>query len=82
MDLALDGIAVEADGGDFAATVATVKEATSLPLILLSQDPTTAEAGLKAAQGVVSLLWAATPDNWQAMAKLASSNTRYHWWCG
>ncbi|RME72820.1 MAG: acetyl-CoA decarbonylase/synthase complex subunit gamma [Chloroflexi bacterium] len=71
MDLTLDGIAVEADGGDFAATVAAVKAASSLPLILLTEDPAAAEAGLKAAAGVRVLLWAATPDNWQAMAGLA-----------
>lgn len=72
IDLTLDGLAVEADGGDFAATVAAVKEASSLPLILLAEDPATVEAGLKAAQGTQSLLWAATPDNWEAMAKLAA----------
>jgi acetyl-CoA decarbonylase/synthase complex subunit gamma len=72
LGLRLDGLAVEAAGGDFAATVSAVKEAASLPLILLTEDPTVAEAGLKAAQGTESLLWAATPDNWQAMAKLAA----------
>jgi acetyl-CoA decarbonylase/synthase complex subunit gamma len=72
MDLTLDGIAVEAAGGDFAATVAAVKAACPLPLILLTEDPATAEAGLKAAQGIQPLLWAATPDNGEAMAKLAA----------
>jgi acetyl-CoA decarbonylase/synthase complex subunit gamma len=72
IDLALDGLAVEADGGDFAATVSAVKDTTSLPLILLTEDPGSAEAGLKAAEGIVSLLWAATPDNWEPMAKLAA----------
>jgi acetyl-CoA decarbonylase/synthase complex subunit gamma len=71
MDLTLDGVAVEADGGDFAATVAGVKEACPLPLILLTEDPAVAEAGLKATEGTQSLLWAATPENWEAMAKLA-----------
>ncbi|GIK42310.1 MAG: acetyl-CoA synthase subunit gamma [Chloroflexota bacterium] len=71
MDLAPDGIAVEAAGGDFAAAVEAVKANCVLPLILLSEDPATAEAGLKAAQGVRPLLWAATPDNWQTMANLA-----------
>ncbi len=71
MNLTLDGLAVEAAGGDFAATVAAVKAACSLPLILLAQDPAAAEAGLKAAEGVQPLLWAANPDNWQAMANLA-----------
>jgi acetyl-CoA decarbonylase/synthase complex subunit gamma len=72
MDLKLDGIAVEADGGDFAATVSAVKAACSLPLVLLAEDPASAEAGLKAAEGTQSLLWAATADNWEAMAKLAA----------
>jgi acetyl-CoA decarbonylase/synthase complex subunit gamma len=72
IDLTLDGIAVEAAGGDFAATVLAVKEAANLPLILLTTDPTTAESGLKAADGVDVLLWSATADNWQALAKLAS----------
>jgi len=72
LGLRLDGLAVEAVGGDFAATVEAVKEAAPLPLILLTEDPTEAEAGLNAAQGTVSLLWAATPDNWEAMAKLAA----------
>jgi acetyl-CoA decarbonylase/synthase complex subunit gamma len=71
MDLTLDGIAVEADGGDFAATVAAVKAACPFPLILLTEDPAAAEAGLKAAEGTRPLLWAATPDNWEAMAKMA-----------
>jgi acetyl-CoA decarbonylase/synthase complex subunit gamma len=86
IDLSLDGIAVEAAGGDFAATVAAVTAACSLPLILLTEDPVTAEAGLKAAGGAGEqgsggaeerkekrvFLWAATPDNWEAMAKLAA----------
>jgi acetyl-CoA decarbonylase/synthase complex subunit gamma len=72
MNLTLDGVAVEAAGGDFAATVAAVKAVCPFPLILLTEDPATAEAGLKAAQGIRPLLWAATPDNLQAMAKLAA----------
>jgi acetyl-CoA decarbonylase/synthase complex subunit gamma len=72
MDLTLDGIAIEAAGGDFAATVAAVKAACPFPLILLTEEPAMAEAGLKAAQGTQPLLWAATPDNWETMAKLAA----------
>jgi len=71
MDLSLDGVAVEAAGGDFAATVAAVAGASSLPLILLTEDPALAEAGLKAAGDITPLLWAATNENWQAMAALA-----------
>jgi acetyl-CoA decarbonylase/synthase complex subunit gamma len=74
MNLSLDGIAVEAAGGDFAATVSAVKEAGPLPLILLTEDPVAAEAGLKAATGITPLLWAATADNWEAMAKLAAQH--------
>ncbi|MGQ9501918.1 MAG: acetyl-CoA decarbonylase/synthase complex subunit gamma [Anaerolineae bacterium] len=72
MSLSLDGMAVEAAGGDFGATVAAVKAACPFPLILMATDPTVAEAGLKAAQGTTPLLWAATAENWQAMAKLAT----------
>jgi acetyl-CoA decarbonylase/synthase complex subunit gamma len=72
MDLIVDGIAVEAAGGDFAASVAAIKKASARPLILLADDPAVAEAGLKAAQGTQSLLWAATPQNWEAMARLAA----------
>ncbi len=72
MQLTMDGVAVEAAGGDFAATVAAVKAACPFPILLLTEDPTTAEAGLKAAQGTQPLLWTATPKNWEAMAKLAA----------
>jgi len=72
MTLGLDGIAVEAAGGDFAATVAAVKGVCGLPLILMTTDPAQAEAGLKAAAGSTPLLCCATADNWQAMAKLAA----------
>ncbi len=72
MSLTLDGVAVEAAGGDFASTVAAVKAACPFPLILMTSDPATAEAGLKAAQGTMPLLWAADAQNWQAMAKLAA----------
>jgi acetyl-CoA decarbonylase/synthase complex subunit gamma len=72
MDLTLDGVVVEAAGGDFAATVSAVKAASHRPLILMAEAPATAEAGLKAAAGTQSLLWAATPHNWEAMAKLAA----------
>lgn len=71
VDLTVDGIAVEAAGGDFAAAVSAVKAACPKPLILLTEDPAQAEAGLQAAAGTTPLLWAATAANWQAMAKLA-----------
>lgn len=72
MALGLDGIAVEAAGGDFAATVTAVKGACGLPLILMTTDPAQAEAGLKAAAGSTPLLCCATSGNWEAMANLAA----------
>ncbi len=71
MALTLDGVAVEAAGGNFAATVAAVKAACPFPLILMAEDPAVAETGLKVAQGTRPLLYATTPANWQAVAKLA-----------
>ena len=80
LDLTLDGVAIEATGADFAATVAAIKGVGSLPLILLTKDPALAEAGLKAAlqagdqKTTPPLLWAATQDNWEAMANLAKQH--------
>jgi acetyl-CoA decarbonylase/synthase complex subunit gamma len=74
MALGLDGIAVEAAGGDFAATVTAVKGACGLPLVLMTTDPAQAEAGLKAAAGSTPLLCCATVANWEAMAKLAAQH--------
>nr|HID14610.1 acetyl-CoA decarbonylase/synthase complex subunit gamma [Anaerolineae bacterium] len=74
MDLFLDGIAVGAASGDadtFAAAVQAVREVTDRPLILIAEDPAVMEAGVKAAEGTRPLLYAATGDNWEAMAALA-----------
>ncbi|TET51894.1 MAG: acetyl-CoA decarbonylase/synthase complex subunit gamma, partial [Anaerolineales bacterium] len=74
MDLFLDGVAVEADSGDgakFAAAVKTVRAATDRPLILIASDPAVMEAGVKADESARPLLYAATADNWEAMAALA-----------
>ncbi len=76
MALRLDGLAVDAasgDAGKFAAAVAAAREACSLPLILLTEDPALMEAGLAQVGGVTPLLCAATGGNWEAMAKLAKS---------
>ncbi len=72
--LALDGFAIEAASGDpatFAAAVRAARAASKKPLILISEDPELAKAGLEAAQGTRPLLYAATADNWEAMAELA-----------
>ncbi len=74
MSLRLDGLAIEAASGDaatFASAVAAARAATTLPLVLVTEDPEVMAAGLARADGIVPLLCAATADNWEAMAKLA-----------
>lgn len=76
MKLYLDGIAVEAASGSaqtFEAAVQAAKEAGARLLILIAGDPAVMEAGIKAAEGMRSLLYAATPDNWDKMAALAKN---------
>ena len=74
MDLAMGGIAVQARGGDFAAAVKAVREATSLPLILIGA-PDVIKPGLESlADDDIPLLCSATAENWEAMADLANSH--------
>jgi len=72
--LKLDMIAVRSTSNDpekFKATVQKVVENTNLPLILCSLNPKVLEAGLSATPETRPLLYAATKDNWEDMAKLA-----------
>lgn len=72
--LKLDMIAVRCTSGDaekFKAAVKKAVETTSLPLILCTLDAAVAEAGLMAAPKANPLLYAATAENWKAMAELA-----------
>ncbi len=71
MDLSVDGFAVEADGGDFAAAVKAVRSASKRPLILIG-DPAALPAGLEACSGETPMLYAADGSNWEAMADLAA----------
>ncbi len=74
IQITLDGIAVENASGNaqtFAKAVELVKSKTSLPLVLLSQDAATMEAGLGAAGDSKPLIYAATSENWEDMAALA-----------
>ena len=71
MDLSMGGIAVQARGGDFGAAVKAVREATSLPLILIG-SPEALKSGLgRPGRDDIPLLCSATADNWEAMAALA-----------
>jgi acetyl-CoA decarbonylase/synthase complex subunit gamma len=71
MDLSLGGIAVQGRGGDFGAAVKAVREATSLPLILIG-SPEVLKGGLEnLADDEAPLLCSATAENWEAMVELA-----------
>ncbi|MBE2223503.1 MAG: acetyl-CoA decarbonylase/synthase complex subunit gamma [Anaerolineae bacterium] len=72
IDLRLDGIAIEAAGGDFAGVVTAVREITHLPLILIG-PPETLQTGLAKVDDGKLLLAYATTDNWQEMASLAKT---------
>jgi acetyl-CoA decarbonylase/synthase complex subunit gamma len=74
VQLRMDGLAVEAASGDpstFAQCVAAVREAADLPLVLMARGPAVMEAGLEKASDSTPLIYAADPENWQAMAELA-----------
>jgi acetyl-CoA decarbonylase/synthase complex subunit gamma len=71
IDLDMNGLAVQADGGDFAAAVAAVREVSHKPLILIG-SPEEVEAGLsKLDEGETALIAQAAADNLDAMAALA-----------
>jgi acetyl-CoA decarbonylase/synthase, CODH/ACS complex subunit gamma len=71
MDFTIDGFAVEADGGDFAAAIKAVRSASKRPLILIG-DTAALPAGLEACSGETPMIYAADSANWEAMADLAA----------
>ncbi len=74
IDLHFNGIAVENASGEadtFARYVAAVRAKTKYPLLLISKEPAAMEAALAKTDGSTPLIYAATADNWQAMADLA-----------
>lgn len=74
MKLTLNGLAVEnasGEAGTFAKAVEVVKGKSTLPLILMSEDPAAMEAALTIAGKEKPLIYAATAANWQSMADLA-----------
>jgi len=78
LDLTMDGFAVENASGDaakFAAAVAAVRQVADWPLVLVSENPQAMEAALVALPaGQRPLIYAATADNWEAMAELAKKH--------
>jgi acetyl-CoA decarbonylase/synthase complex subunit gamma len=74
IDLQVDGYAIEDQSHPpqaFADAVKKVRSVTGRPLILISDDPVTLDAGLAQVSGEKPLLNGANPTNWQAVAELA-----------
>ncbi len=72
-----DLVAVQSSDGDpgrFVALIEKVKAAVPAPLVLMSKDPKVMEAGLKASAERKPLIYAATPDNAEAMGELAKAH--------
>lgn len=70
IELKWDGIAVEADGGNFPSAVAAVRDVSHLPLILIA-GPEQLEQVLPNLDDGHLLIAFANADNWQQMSKLA-----------
>ena len=71
IDMSLNAIAVEnasGDAGAFKQAVEAIRSKTDLPLVLMSDSPDAIKAALQADGGHKPLVYAATTDNWQAMA--------------
>ncbi len=75
-DLYLDMVVIRSTSNipkTFESTVEEVCKITKLPLILCTLDPEVMEAGLVAASERRPLMYAATKENWNKMADLAST---------
>jgi len=76
-EMQLDMIAIRSKSDDpakFSSAVSAVKGKTSVPLVLVSQNPAVIEEGLKACGSDRPLIHAATKDNFEKMAELAKAN--------
>jgi len=74
-EIGVNLIAVEQDGSDgpqYAQAVAQIRQKSDLPLVLLCSDPQILESALETAAEARPLIWAATQENWEAMAGLAA----------
>jgi len=71
------GVAVENALGDaetFAKYVAVAQAKMARPLVLIASNPASMAAALQQTDGSAPLVYAATADNWQAMAGLAAKH--------
>ncbi len=74
LQLGLQGVAIENASGNadtFARCVQMVRSLTAKPFILMSKDPAALKAALAVEGGKRPLLYAATADNWEALAAVA-----------
>jgi acetyl-CoA decarbonylase/synthase complex subunit gamma len=74
IDMTFNAIAVEnasGDAGAFASTVEAVRAKTDLPFVLMSDNADALKAALGKEGGHQPVLYAATGDNWEAMAAVA-----------
>jgi acetyl-CoA decarbonylase/synthase, CODH/ACS complex subunit gamma len=76
IDMGFNAVAIENTSGDatkFADMVTSVRAQTDLPFVLISEEPAALKAALDAEGGHKPLLYAATTDNWEAMAQIAKA---------
>ncbi|MBI4319553.1 MAG: acetyl-CoA decarbonylase/synthase complex subunit gamma [Chloroflexi bacterium] len=77
LQLTLNGIAIENTSGSaeaFAKCAELVKSKTDQPMVLISAEPAAIEAALNAAGATRPLVYAATKENWEAMAAAAKKH--------
>jgi acetyl-CoA decarbonylase/synthase complex subunit gamma len=76
IDMTFSAIAIEntsGDAGRFAGVVEAVRAKTDLPFVLISDSADALKAALGKEGGHKPLLYAATTDNWEAMAAVAKT---------
>ena len=74
IELSMSGTTIQANGGDFGAAVAAVREVSHRPVILVG-DVQDIKAGLKnLGDDETPLLCHATPENWEDMVALAKDH--------
>jgi acetyl-CoA decarbonylase/synthase complex subunit gamma len=72
--LNLDLVALKGEGAGFAKAAQVAAQESAVPLILMNEDPTAMGEALKACADKKPLIYAATPENVEAMAALAKEH--------
>ncbi|MFN3346797.1 MAG: acetyl-CoA decarbonylase/synthase complex subunit gamma [Candidatus Bipolaricaulaceae bacterium] len=70
-ELRVNAVAVVHNGGDLPQAVRAVQEVSDLPLLISCEDPHLAAKALEVVRDSRPILYPATPENYEAMAKLA-----------